>query len=109
MSTQAPLPADGSPRTSAAEALIEDAVSAAVALTGYPTDHVRALVEPTVRYLMREYGGERLPRAPRVYPVEEIVAAVEAGTPRREVCRRYQLSASTLYRLLRESGAPLDL
>jgi hypothetical protein len=89
--------------------LIDDAVSAAVAITGYPVDHVRAFIEPTVLYLLREYGGERLPKATRVYPVEEILKAVRAGVPRRTICRSYRIGTSTLYRLIEQANAPLEL
>lgn len=81
-------------------ALTEDLVSATVARTGYPPSHVRLLVEACVAYLLREYGGTRLPRPARLYPRAEILAAKAAGVPQAEICRKFAIGKSTLYRIV---------
>ena len=84
------------------ESLIEDVISATVAVTGYPVAHVRPFVEATMHYLLRQYGGDRLPKPRRQLPVADILAAVDRGTPMREVRRRYCLGSRTLARLIEE-------
>lgn len=86
------------PRT--AHAMVEDLISATVAATGYPASHVRQFIEASMKYMLREYGGDRLPKIARTHPVTDIVNAINHGTPKREVCKRFRIGSSTLYRIL---------
>ena len=90
----------------ASRALIEDMVRAACAATGCSENIVRQFVEPAGRHLLREYGGERVPKLGKVYPISEIRGALDSGESLRNVCRRYDIGFSTLYRLL--DDAPKD-
>ncbi len=84
-----------------AKAMVDDIVSATIAHTGYPEAHVRQFVEPAFAYMLREYGGDRLPKATRRGPpVEDIRSAAARGLSRRELCKRFRISAATLYRIL---------
>lgn len=80
--------------------MVEDLISATVAATGYPAAHVRQFIEASMRYMLREYGGDRLPKITRSFPVEAIVAAVKSGKPTRAVCKEFGIGKSTLYRVL---------
>lgn len=86
-------------------AMIDDVVSATVAYTGYPEVHVRQFVEPATRYMLSAYSGERLPKPRRSYPMDQIAQDLAAGVSMREVCRKYKIGFSTLYRLLATSIA----
>lgn len=87
-----------------ADALERDVISATVAITGYPEAHVRQFVGAAVQYLLREYGGERLPKVSRLRPELAIVnAVVEGRVSKRAACREFGIGKSKLYRLLREA------
>ena len=89
----------------AAKLLLDDLVSATKAATGYPEEHVRQFVEPATKYLLREYGGDRLPKLEhrRGHPIEDILDALSRGVAIPDVCKRYAISRATLYRLLAEA------
>lgn len=87
------------------EALERDLISVARATSGYPEAHLREIIAPLVQYLLREYGGERLPKITRARPEDEIVRAVQNGMPKREACRYFGVPPATLYRMLGRSKA----
>lgn len=94
----------GATRTAAG--IIADVVSAVAAETGYPVPHVQQFVVPATRYLLREYGGDRLPKVTRTYPEADIRAAVDGGMSLRKVCRKFGIGTGTLYRILDASTDP---
>jgi hypothetical protein len=68
---------------------------------------IHAVVRAVVDYLVQEYPAQDLyiPAgiAPSAYPIAAIRAALSAGQPRRAICKRFQLSPKTLYRILAEA------
>ena len=57
---------------------------------------------PIVRYLQQQYGGELL-YIPQPYtrrPVQEIIAARDAGVPLKQILREFAISRRTYYRIL---------
>ncbi|MGN6520499.1 MAG: hypothetical protein ACTHK2_13840 [Dokdonella sp.] len=81
--------------------MIDDVVSATIAHTGYPEAHVRQFVEPALSYMLREYGGDRLPKATRRGPpAEDIRAAASRGVSKRELRKRFRIGKLTLDRIL---------
>lgn len=87
-----------------ADGIIADVVSAIVAETGYPVTHVKQFVAPAMRYVLREYGGDRLPKVTRIYHEEAIIAAVRSGKPKRQVCRQFRIGTGTLYRIMQDAA-----
>jgi hypothetical protein len=93
-------------KNDSAKALLDDLISATKAATGYPEEHVRQFIEPAMSYLLREYGGDRLPKLEQKgYPVSDILAALSRGTSKREVCKRYRISRTTLFRIITQAIA----
>jgi hypothetical protein len=94
-------PASMSRKSNSAKSLLDDLVGATKAATGYHETHVRHFVEPAFEYLLREYGGERLPKIKsRSYPTDDILAALDRGLSKKEVCRRFRIARCTLYRII---------
>lgn len=85
-----------------ARELLNEFVRVLCEATGMRSINAIRLVEPIVRYLQQNHGGEQLyiPAIGRTYPVEEIRRAVSAGISIRALCRKYRVSRKTLYRLL---------
>lgn len=60
-----------------------------------------AMAQPFVESVMRCFAGERpyFPVESRIYPVEEIRRAIEAGDGPERIARRFMISRRQLYRL----------
>ena len=62
------------------------------------------IASPLAIYMLSEFGGERLPKITRAYPV----AAIQADAQRmsmRAIRRKYNIGQATLYRLLELKSA----
>jgi Mor family transcriptional regulator len=85
-----------------ARELLNELVRAVCEATGLRAVSAVRFVEPIVRHLQQNYGGEQLyiPSVGRTYPVDEMRQAVLSGVSMRALCRKYKVSRRTLYRLL---------
>lgn len=86
----------------------ELAIGAAIRLR-CDSDDIHDVVAAVVDYLIEEYPAQDLyiPASLRndSYPVEDIKRAVDAKESVRAVCKRFQISRRTLYRLLDQEPA----
>jgi Mor family transcriptional regulator len=90
-----------------ARELLDDFVRVVCEATGMRPINAIRIVEPIVRHLQQNHGGEQfyVPAIGRTYPLEEIRAAFASGASARALCRKYRVSRRTLYRLL--DGKPV--
>lgn len=85
-----------------AEALQDELAVALQEAKGLSFDDARGYVEPIVRYLQQQYGGDEL-YIPQPYMrrnVSEILDARQGGMPLRDILKKFNLSRRTYYRLL---------
>jgi Mor family transcriptional regulator len=87
--------------TDRTEALRREIVAAIVSGTGMREVLAVPLADTVLAYLQTEYGGQGLyiPAPPRSYPLLQIEAELRQGAEPADVCRRYNLSRRTLFRL----------
>jgi Mor family transcriptional regulator len=87
--------------TDRTEALRRELVGAIVAQTGMREILAVPLADIVLAHLQTEYGGQSLyiPAPPRSYPLLQIEAELRQGEDPIDVCRRYNLSRRTLFRL----------
>lgn len=68
-------------------------------------DEATAYVEPVVRYLQQQYGGDALyiPQPYMLRDVGAILAERAKGTPIKLILRKHNISRRTYYRLLSQA------
>lgn len=84
------------------KALERDLVAIICAETGATSLDAARFIEPVVRYLQREYGGNSvyIPKEGRLLDVAQIRREFAQRVPARVICRSHSISSRTLYRLL---------
>ena len=90
------------PDFSPSEALLGELAEALQRAKGMPPAQATDVAAPIVRYLQQQYGGELL-YIPQPYtrrPVQEIIAARDAGVPLKQILRELGISRRTYYRIL---------
>lgn len=88
-----------------AQALHDELAVALQEAKGIPFDTASEYVEPIVRYLQQQYGGDEL-YIPQPYmrrDVAEIVAARNKGMQLEKILRDFNISRRTYYRLLSQA------
>lgn len=90
------------------EALRAELVRGIVDDLGVPEVLAMPYANSMLSYLQREYGSQKLyiPASPRQYDVLQIAAALESGVSVSRVCRDFNLSRTTLYKLF-PGGLPV--
>lgn len=85
-----------------AQALQDEIAQALVEAKGVSFDEASTFAEPIVRHLQQQYGGDELyiPQPFMVRDVEDVLAAKSDGMPVREICKRFNMSRRTYYRVL---------
>lgn len=77
-------------------------MAALVRDTGMKPATARMYVIPIVRHLQSEYGGSRIymPKPGSAFMVDEVRAAFQRTNDARAVCKQFQISKATLYRMV---------
>lgn len=88
-------------RVSPIQSLEDEMVEALARDSGLAPAWARKFVEPIIRHLLSEYGGERLyiPKR-RDYDVAEVLAAFAMTNDVERTCDTFGISRRTLFRLL---------
>ena len=72
-------------------------------------DNIRHIIDAAVSYLVEEYPAQDLYiPSNATYPVDAIRAAFAAGKSIRRICREFQISRKTFYRLLDTNDPHLE-
>lgn len=85
-----------------AQELVDELSNALVQAKGIPLDTAITYVEPLVRYLQQQHGGDEL-YIPQPYirrDAQEVVDARNNGMSIEKILRKYNISRRTYYRLL---------
>jgi hypothetical protein len=92
-------------RIQSGTALRSELITAACAATGQSAEVVALVVEPVVRHLQENYGGDNLyiAKLGRVLDLHQIYADYLGRVPEREICRRHSVSRRTLSRIIDEA------
>lgn len=85
-----------------AQELVDELAMALQEAKGMSLDAATEYAEPIVRYLQQQHGGDELyiPQPYMQRNLAELAADREAGTPVRDIIRKYGISRRTYYRLL---------
>lgn len=88
-----------------AQELVDELAVALKDAKGIPLDTATAYVEPIVRYLQQQYGGDEL-YIPQPYvrrDATEIIAARNGGMPLKQILHEFGISRRTFYRMLSQA------
>ncbi|EIL99136.1 helix-turn-helix domain-containing protein [Rhodanobacter thiooxydans] len=88
-----------------AQELVDELSLALKEAKGISFDTAVTYVEPIVRHLQQQYGGDEL-YIPQPYvrrDVSEIIAARNGGMPLKQILRDFNISRRTYYRLLSQA------
>ena len=98
-------------RIQSGTALCSELITAVCLATGQTAEAVAIVVEPVVRHLQTNYGGDRvyIPKVGRVLDLSQVYADYLARIPEREICRRHSISRRTLSRIIDEAIENADL
>jgi Mor family transcriptional regulator len=88
-----------------AQALQDELAVALQESKGLSFAEATTYVEPVVRYLQQQYGGDQLyiPQPYMLRDVDAILAERENGTPIKLILRKHNISRRTYYRLLSQA------
>jgi hypothetical protein len=92
-------------RIQSGTALRAELITAACAATGQTAEAVTIIVEPLVRHLQENYGGDNfyIPKPGRLLDLDQIYVDYLARIAEREICRRHAISRRTLTRIIDEA------
>lgn len=86
-------------------ALRSELITAACAVTGQAAEVVEAIVDPIVKHLQMNYGGDKLyiPAEGRTLDELQVYRDYLARHPVKRICRDHSISQRTLYRIIDEA------
>jgi hypothetical protein len=85
--------------------LVDEFSTALSDAKGITYEDARTYAEPIVRYLQRQYGADKIyiPKTSMRWNASEIIAAIAAGKPMKEIMCTFGISRRTYYRLLSQA------
>lgn len=92
-------------RIQSGTALRSELITAACTATGQSAESVALVIEPVVRHLQENYGGDNLyiAKPGRMLDLPALYADYIGRVAEREICRRHSISRRTLTRIIDEA------